>query len=163
MGESVISIKSVVTTNFQCEWKNLREHCLCKNENIWNLSTCTCENGKYLENIIDDSAVICDEIIEVRDGYKGRGAPQPMHAPPPFFLQSEFFCEQLALSAAAAAAATTTTTTTTTITTIQFYWWYRSKWCPTSSILTIDPLFSLNYWINLDYFVKILTSSSNER
>ena len=31
---------------------------------VWNTSTCTCENGKYLENII--SVVMCDEIIEVR-------------------------------------------------------------------------------------------------
>ena len=26
--------------------------------------TCSCEDGKYLESIIDDSVITCDEIIE---------------------------------------------------------------------------------------------------
>ena len=30
----------------------------------WNPSTCTCENGEYWENVIDDSVVKCDEIID---------------------------------------------------------------------------------------------------
>ena len=34
---------------------------------IWNLSTCSCENGKYLANIMDDSAITCDEIIAPHD------------------------------------------------------------------------------------------------
>ena len=37
--------------------------------------------------------------------------------------------------------------TTTTTTTIQYYRWYRSKWCPTPSILTIGLLFSLKFSI----------------
>lgn len=65
MGENVISIKSVITTNFQCEWKNPREHHLCKNENIWNLSTCTCKNGKYLQSFIGDTVITSDEITDV--------------------------------------------------------------------------------------------------
>ena len=31
---------------------------------IWNLSTCTCKNSKYLASIIDDSVITCDEIME---------------------------------------------------------------------------------------------------
>ena len=31
---------------------------------IWNPATCSCENGKYVESIIDDSVVTRDEIIE---------------------------------------------------------------------------------------------------
>ena len=31
---------------------------------IWNPTTCSCENGKYLASIIDDSVITCDEIIE---------------------------------------------------------------------------------------------------
>ena len=27
-------------------------------------STCICENGKYLANIMDDSVITCDEVIE---------------------------------------------------------------------------------------------------
>ena len=33
----------------------------------WNSVTCSCENGKYLTSITDDSAIICDEIIESYD------------------------------------------------------------------------------------------------
>ena len=28
-------------------------------------ATCTCENGKYLVSIMDNSAIICDEVIDV--------------------------------------------------------------------------------------------------
>ena len=35
-----------------------------KKSYIWNPSTYTCENGKYLGSIIDDSVITCDEIIE---------------------------------------------------------------------------------------------------
>ena len=31
---------------------------------IWNSASCSCENGKYLRSIIDDSVNTCDEIIE---------------------------------------------------------------------------------------------------
>ena len=31
---------------------------------IWNLALCTYEKGKYLESIIDDSMISCDETIE---------------------------------------------------------------------------------------------------
>ena len=35
-----------------------------KKDHVWNPSTCNCENKKYLAIIMDDSAIICDEIIE---------------------------------------------------------------------------------------------------
>ena len=31
-------------------------------EYVWNPSTCICENGKYLGNVMDDSAIICDDV-----------------------------------------------------------------------------------------------------
>ena len=31
---------------------------------MWNPTTCSCENGKYLASVIDDSAITCDEVIE---------------------------------------------------------------------------------------------------
>ena len=34
-------------------------------DNIWNPATCSCQHGKYLASIIDDSAITCDEIIDV--------------------------------------------------------------------------------------------------
>ena len=33
---------------------------------IWNAATCDCQNEKYLANIMDDSAVICDEAMDVK-------------------------------------------------------------------------------------------------
>ena len=33
----------------------------------WNSATRNCENGKYLANIMDDSAIICDEVIKSCD------------------------------------------------------------------------------------------------
>ena len=35
-------------------WKN----------NVWNPTTCSCENGKYLASIIDDSVISFDEMVE---------------------------------------------------------------------------------------------------
>ena len=35
-----------------------------KKDYIWNPATCSCENPKYLANIIDDSVILCDAIIE---------------------------------------------------------------------------------------------------
>ena len=31
---------------------------------IWILATCNCKQGQYVGNIIDDSVITCDEIIE---------------------------------------------------------------------------------------------------
>ena len=33
----------------------------------WNLSTCICENSKYLKSIADISVTVCNEIISVMD------------------------------------------------------------------------------------------------
>ena len=32
---------------------------------IWNPATCSCENGKYLASMMDDSVIICDKVINV--------------------------------------------------------------------------------------------------
>ena len=37
---------------------------VCKKDYIWNPSTCSCENEKYLASIMDDSASTRDEIIK---------------------------------------------------------------------------------------------------
>ena len=31
---------------------------------IWNLATCSCENGKYLVGIIDNSVITSNEIMD---------------------------------------------------------------------------------------------------
>ena len=35
-----------------------------KKYHIWNPATSTCENGECIESTIDDSVIMCDEIIE---------------------------------------------------------------------------------------------------
>ena len=47
----------------QCECKR---HHVCEKYYIWNPSTCTWENGKYLASIMDDSTITCDEIIVIQ-------------------------------------------------------------------------------------------------
>ena len=37
---------------------------VCEKDYIWNPATRSCENGKYLASITDDSVITCDEIIE---------------------------------------------------------------------------------------------------
>ena len=34
---------------------------------------CSCKNGKYLESIIDDSVITCDEIIDTTETVPTRG------------------------------------------------------------------------------------------
>ena len=58
MVESVTQIKSGITMNV---WKKIR---VCKKYYILNPAFCSCENGKYLASIIDDSVIMHDEIIE---------------------------------------------------------------------------------------------------
>ena len=44
----------------QCEKENPKKHHACKKDYIRNLATCTCENGKYLGIIFDNSVITCD-------------------------------------------------------------------------------------------------------
>ena len=46
----------------QC-WNKDQYRCQCK-KHIWNPSTSSSKNGKYLASIMDDSAITCDEIID---------------------------------------------------------------------------------------------------
>ena len=51
-------------------WNNDKSQCECKNRHVCekdyvrNSSTCSCENGKYLASIMDNSAIMCDEVKE---------------------------------------------------------------------------------------------------
>ena len=54
MVENVIQIKSGID-KCRCECKSWRKHHECKKDYIRNPSTCTWENGKYLESMIGDS------------------------------------------------------------------------------------------------------------
>ena len=47
--------------NDKC-YSECKKHHVCENDHVWNPATCRCENGKYLASIVDDSAIICDEV-----------------------------------------------------------------------------------------------------
>ena len=61
MEENVIQIKSGITINVNVSVKNI---IYMEKIYIWNPAMCTCKNGKYLINIMDDSVIICDEIVD---------------------------------------------------------------------------------------------------
>ena len=49
--------------NNKCRWE-CKKHNICEADYIRNPARCSCENGKYLASIIDDSMITCDEIID---------------------------------------------------------------------------------------------------
>ena len=58
-----------------CDCKNLKEYHVCEKVYIWNPATCTFENGKYLESIIDNSVITCDKIIEATQTVASKTVP----------------------------------------------------------------------------------------
>ena len=48
----------------QCDCKSRHE---CEKDYAKNPATCSCENGKYLATIMDDSAITFDQIIDWND------------------------------------------------------------------------------------------------
>ena len=48
----------------RCEHKKCH---VCEKNYVWNPATCNCENGKYLARIMDNSAILCNEVIEPYD------------------------------------------------------------------------------------------------
>ena len=50
--------------------KKKKRRNICEKDYICNPATCSCENGRYLANIMDDSLVRCDEIIEADEETK---------------------------------------------------------------------------------------------
>ena len=52
-------------------WKNNKCRCECKKHGayekiyLWNPAICSCENRKYLAIIMNDSAIICDEVMKL--------------------------------------------------------------------------------------------------
>ena len=49
--------------NAKCWWE-CKEHHIHEKDYIWNPDTCSYENSKYLASIIDNSAIMCDGIID---------------------------------------------------------------------------------------------------
>ena len=42
---------------------SVKKHNICDKHCIWNSASCSCKNGKFLANTMDDSVITCDEII----------------------------------------------------------------------------------------------------
>ena len=49
--------------NNKC-WCGCKKHNACWRDYIWNPARRICEEEKYLISIIDDSKIICDEVIK---------------------------------------------------------------------------------------------------
>ena len=64
MVENVIQIRSGITINVGASVKNI---IYVKKNYIQNPDTCSSKDGKYLASIIDDSVILCDEIIDAED------------------------------------------------------------------------------------------------
>ena len=46
-------------------WSECKNCHVCEKDYIWNFSRYSCKNTKYWANIMDDSAITCDEITEM--------------------------------------------------------------------------------------------------
>ena len=58
--KNVIHINGEITINVDASVKNV-----CKKYDIWNPTSCSFKNGKYLADMMNDSLIMCDEIIDV--------------------------------------------------------------------------------------------------
>ena len=64
MEENVIQLNGGIMVNVDVIVKNVM---YVKKDYIWNPSATNCKNGKYLARIMDDSVIVCDEVIESYD------------------------------------------------------------------------------------------------
>ena len=51
---------------------SVKKHHVCKKDYIWDPATYSCQDGKYLATIMDNSAIISDEIINVNAKAKSK-------------------------------------------------------------------------------------------
>ena len=63
-GRKCNSNQKWIHSSYWCQYKISKKHHVCKKDNIWNPATCSYENGKCSANIIDDSVIRYDELIE---------------------------------------------------------------------------------------------------
>ena len=63
IAKHVIQIKNGIMKHVNMNVKNYRA---CKWHYSWNPSTCICANSKYLKSKVDDSKILCDEIIYLK-------------------------------------------------------------------------------------------------
>ena len=61
MEENVTQINDGIMINVNVSVRNVM---YVKKKYVQNTATCSCKNGKYLASVMDDSAIICDEVID---------------------------------------------------------------------------------------------------
>ena len=61
MEKNVIHVNSRIMINVDVSVK--KRH-VCKKDHVWNPATCNCKKVKNLANTVNDSAIICDEVID---------------------------------------------------------------------------------------------------
>ena len=61
MKKNVIQINGGITINVDMSVKNVM---FVKKNYVWNPATCNCQNGKYLASIMNNSAIMCDEVTD---------------------------------------------------------------------------------------------------
>ena len=64
MKQNLVQINGRIMINVNV---GVKKHHICEKKYVWNPSTCICENGKYLTSVMDDSVIMCDEVIESYD------------------------------------------------------------------------------------------------
>ena len=52
--------------NDKCRCKCKKRH-VCEKDYVWNPAICTCKDGKCLASIMDNSVIMCNEVIELFD------------------------------------------------------------------------------------------------
>ena len=60
MEENIVQMNGGITINADV---SLKKRHICERNYMWNPSTCSCENRKYLVSITDDSVITCDKTI----------------------------------------------------------------------------------------------------
>ena len=65
MEKIVIQVNGEMMVNVEMSVKKMSvcDH-VCKKDHLWNPAIYNCENRKYLASIMDDSVIMCDEVIE---------------------------------------------------------------------------------------------------
>ena len=61
MEQNVSQIIAGITINVDV---SVKKHNVCEEDYVCNPVTCNCEKTKYLASIVDDSMIICDEVIK---------------------------------------------------------------------------------------------------
>ena len=56
-----VQINGGINDKYACECK--KRH-VWEEDCIWDIASCSCDNGKYLADIVDNSVITCDEITE---------------------------------------------------------------------------------------------------